>query len=323
MIVSSTERDGREYDMDNQQQINWFPGHMAKGLRECAERLSQVDLVLETCDARLPQSSRNPEIDRLIAGKPRLLLMTKADLADPQMTDRWCDWYRRQGIQPIRLITPKSQGIQELHQEIQRITQAFQEKARSKGKQAYQVRAMVLGIPNTGKSSLINALAQRKAAKIENRPGVTRSATWIKGGENLLLMDMPGLLWPKLGTPRRQLVLAASGAIRDEILERESLAYRAFKHFLQRYPEELLERFRLDEDDIYYFGEDLYALYEEAARHRGCLQSGGRIDLDRWSRLFLQELRDGKVGRFTYEDPEEWEKEIELINSEPFSSENP
>ncbi|MDI9468593.1 MAG: ribosome biogenesis GTPase YlqF [Bacillota bacterium] len=281
--------------------INWYPGHMARSLRELGEKLDQVDLVIETCDARLPESSRNPEIRALIERKPVILVLTKADLADPDCTADWLAWYREENVTALEVAIPERSGLGRLVDAIQKSGEDVVARARSRGLQARAIRAMVVGIPNTGKSSLINQLAGRRVARIENRPGVTRAPAWVRTSSGITLMDMPGILWPNLGSERQRLILAASGAIRDDILNREEIAFATFCLLRERYPALLAERFRLTAEALADNTEDPYVLYEKAARRRGAVLSGGRIDTDRFARLLITELRDGRIGRISLE----------------------
>lgn len=289
--------------------INWFPGHMAKTLREMKEKLAQVDVVIETADARLPQASRNPEIIKLLQDKPSVLSLTKSDLADPGLTGEWVDYYSKIGTTVRLLDIPKRRGLTELAGDIEVLARPRRERWEKRGIAGQKVRIMVVGIPNTGKSTLINAMAKRQAAKAENRPGVTRSAQWIKAGNDWLLLDMPGVLWPRLGTDRQKIALAASGAIKDNVLEIEELAYFSFLYLLERYPERLKDRYKLEEKDIEEWRDDPYVLFEIAAKRRSYLMSGGRADLRRFADGFLHELRNGQIGRISFEAPTDLDNE--------------
>lgn len=294
--------------------IQWFPGHMAKTFRQMKAYAPQVDLILELADARLPRASRNPEIHKLFPDKPTLLVLTKIDLADPEVTQRWVDAYKRQGQLTFALNVHEPHGLKALTQACREAISDKLQRAEAKGRIGRPVRAMVVGIPNVGKSSLINRFAGRKAAKTQDRPGVTRSPQWIRL-EGLELLDMPGVLWPKIVDARDQLILAASGAIRDEILSIEEVAIRAFEQLLKAYPEELANRYRLDLTTVDWHEENDLALpgavdyrvveqFEQAARQRGCILKGNRLDLLRFSQLFLDELRAGKIGRMSLQVPD-------------------
>lgn len=283
--------------------INWFPGHMAKTLREMKEQLSLVDAVIETADARLPEFSRNPEIAKIVEGKPVILALSKIDLADPAITTAWLRHYEALGQKVMLLDIPSRRGLKELVTEVEAISKPERDRWERKGIMNRKTRVMVVGIPNTGKSTLINALARRQAAKAENRPGVTRSAQWVKTEGNWLLMDMPGVLWPNLGSDDQKIALAASGAIKDNILEIEELAYFSFVNLVKRYPELLKARYKLTDDDIEENQMDLYGLFILAAKKRGFLMSGGRADTRRFSDTIINELRNGVIGRISFQEP--------------------
>lgn len=278
--------------------VNWFPGHMAKTLRELKDHMKLVDMVIETCDARIPESSRNPELYRLLGQKPRILVLNKADLADPAVTNRWIAWYKQSGIIAIACDSTRRNGLSEINKAAQALNQHKTDRAMAKGRLFRPIRILVVGIPNTGKSTLINALCGRKLAKTADKPGVTRQTSWIRSGGKLELMDSPGVLWPKLGDSLNQLRLASTGAIRDEILPIEEIAAGALALLAQSYPALIKERYRLE--DISLSGDELLV---QAARLRGCLLSGGKIDTMRFAVLFLDELRAGKIGRISLEQP--------------------
>lgn len=280
--------------------VNWFPGHMTRALRDMKDRLKLVDLVIEVCDARIPQSSRNPEIAKMIQQKKKILVMTKSDLADPARTSEWIQYYASRGQKAITLNAQLRKGIPGLIQAAREEVADKLQRAEEKGRIGRPVRAMVVGIPNTGKSTLINAVSGRKATITSDRPGVTRAPQWIRNGE-IELMDMPGVLWPKIVSQHSQLVLAATGAIRDQVLDTEELSYQTMDLLLKRYPQAFAERFKLADLSL-----SSLELYEEAARKRGCILKGGRIDYTRFSTLFLDELRAGKMGPMTLEVPEDF-----------------
>lgn len=285
--------------------INWFPGHMAKTLREMKEKLSQVDVVIETADARLPQSSRNPEIAKILEGKPTILALTKIDLADPETTSAWIKYYHDNGQRAVMLDVMARKGVNELTRIVEDLAKPYLDRWEKKGIMGRKIRVMVVGIPNTGKSTLINTLARKQAAKVENRPGVTRAAQWVKTDGDWLLMDMPGVLWPRLGNDHQKMALAISGAIKDNILEVEELAYFAFVSLLDRYPKLIQARYKLTPEDIEAQSFDLYALFQLAAKKRGFLMSGGRPDTRRFAETLLNELRSGVIGRVSFDAPGE------------------
>jgi ribosome biogenesis GTPase A len=286
--------------------IQWYPGHMAKAKRQVTEKLKQIDVVFELVDARLPLSSRNPMMDDLVAQKPRLLLLNKADMADPAVTERWLAYWQKKskaGQSPVRAIAIDSRngkGTGRIPEESQKLVSDMLRKRAEKGMRARAIRALIVGIPNVGKSSLINRLANRHIAKTGDRPGITKAQQWIKVGKQLELLDTPGILWPKFDDEQVGYRLAASGAIRDEILHRDDIALFALRFLIKSYPKRVSERYNLDE-----LSEDPVLLLEEIGRKRGCLAGGGMVDFERASDVLLQDLRTGKLGSISFEQPPE------------------
>ena len=284
-------------------EINWFPGHMRKAMSEITDRLKWVDIVLETCDARIPFSSRNPELHKQIKDKNRIIVLNKADLADPQMTSAWLSHYESQGIAAMAVDANNKGDIQRLKKKMETICKPILDKAASRGRIGRPVRAMVVGIPNSGKSTIINALCNRKVVVTGNRPGVTRAFQWAKSSDSLELMDMPGVLWPNLGSKHNKLVLALSGAIKTEVTDMIYVASEGMKWISTLYPDYIKTRYQVpgvvDSDDI----NEAYDRYLLAARIKGCILSGGRIDEDRFAALFLDDFRSGRIGRITLEEP--------------------
>lgn len=289
--------------MDDIKSINWFPGHMRKALNDVQEHLKLVDIVFETCDARIPFSSRNPELDKIIGNKPRVVILNKSDLADPNVTKAWIEHLRSKGVSAVALESTRKKGLDDLIKESRKLCSDILEKAASKGRIGRPIRAMVVGVPNTGKSTLINALCGRKVAVTGDKPGVTRAPKWVKTDGQLELMDMPGVLWPKIQTKRSQLVLTATGAVKQEVTDSVEIAYETIKILLERYPKELCERFKIAAPDDEEFIQDDYDRFLEMARKRGCIMSGGRIDEDRFAKVFLDDLRQSRIGRITLEVP--------------------
>ncbi len=283
--------------MEGQRPISWYPGHMAKAKRQLETQLKRVDIVLELCDARLPLSSRNPALDEMLAAKPRLLLMNKEDLADPAVTRQWEAYFRALGIQAFPIQAGKNK--QKILKLVDSLTAEKRQRAENRG-MAITSRAMVVGVPNVGKSTLINALAGRSAFKVQDRPGVTRATQWIKAGERLELMDTPGMLWPKLNDQRAARRLAYIAAIRDEILDTYHLAIDLLDELMSLAPEKLAARYKLE--DLSLRGQ---ALLEAICRARGFLQKGNEYDLERGATCVLDEFRGGLIGRITLEKPKE------------------
>ena len=288
--------------------INWFPGHMRKALNETGERLKLVDLVYETADARIPFSSRNPELDRIIGDKPRIVILNKADLADPAKTAKWIDSLEADNVRACALESTHKKGFDRLNKITMELMKDKLEKAAEKGRIGRPVRVMVVGAPNTGKSTLINALAGRKAAVTGDKPGVTKDFKWIMTGGRLELMDMAGVLWPRIANAKSGICLTALGSVKEEITDVVKVAYETLKIMTDIYPDLLKERYGVDinletaEDDGS-FQDPFYDIFLAMAKKRGCIMSGGRIDEERFARLFLNDLREGRTGRITLEMP--------------------
>ena len=291
--------------------IQWFPGHMTKTRRQMAEDIKLVDLVAEVIDARIPVSSRNPDLDELTAGKPRLVLLNRADQADPEMNRRWGEWLRARGQAVLETDSRSGAGVSRFSAAARELLRDRLEQYAQKGQTGRPVRAMVVGVPNVGKSTFINKVARRKSAKAGDRPGVTRGKQWITVDAGLALLDTPGILWPKFEDPRTGLYLSYTGAIKDEIMDLEELASSLMALLGTRYPEAVLTTYKLpdlprreaEENDVAWG----YRLLEAAAGKRGMRISGGELDTLRMARTLLDEYRAGKLGRFTLESPEELE----------------
>ncbi len=279
-------------------QIQWFPGHMAKTRRMISENLKNVDLVIEILDARIPYSSRNPEIKRLTEGKPTLLLLNKASLADPVQNKRWQECYTEENTACILTDCVTGEGIRSMEPAIRKLLAEKLKRYEEKGMHGRRVRAMVLGIPNVGKSSLINRICGNKKTKVENRPGVTLDKQWVSTGIGVDLLDMPGILWPKFEERRVGENLGLTGAIRDGVLDIESLAVVLCKRLRRLYPNELAARYKLGDPASFSELTD-YELFELIGKKRGFLISGGEINTERTAIMLLDEFRDAKIGRMT------------------------
>ena len=292
--------------MDNGQdmKIQWYPGHMTKTRRMIAEQLKNVDAVCELLDARIPVSSRNPDVDELTAGKPRLVVLNRADQADPAVTKRWAAYFRDQSCAVLECSAKDGGGVERFSAAVRTLLADKLRAYAEKGQAGRTVRVMVLGVPNVGKSTFINRIAGRKTAKTEDRPGVTRTKQWVPVDKTLELLDTPGILWPKFEDSSVGVRLAFTGAIRDEVVDIEELAMRLMDYLGKNYSKAIEERYKLtvSEED------DGYALLEKAGRKRGFLISGGEVDTERMSRILLDEFRGGKLGRFTLEFPPEGER---------------
>lgn len=280
--------------------IQWYPGHMTKTRRQMEADLKQVDAVCEIVDARIPMASRNPDIDSICAGKPRLVILNRMDLADPEGTRRWKEYFNSMGIAAIPTDCKSRKGIGDFYPAVRKVLQEKIKRNAARGMNK-PLRVMIVGIPNVGKSTLINQISGRKGAKAENRPGVTRGKQWVTAGNGLLLLDTPGILWPKFEDPNVGMLLAYTGAVKDGILDLEELACRLIRLLWERYPQALKERYKIEaEPDA-----KGYELLEAAGRKRGFLISGGEINTERMAKVLVDEFRSGKLGRFTLEEPEE------------------
>ena len=281
--------------------INWFPGHMTKALRMMRANLKLVDVVIELLDARIPASSANPVMNELLEGKPRVVALNKADLADPEWTKKWINHFSAQGLQVVALDSMTGRGTKALVNQVEQLGAAKAGKLVAKGANARAVRAMILGIPNVGKSSLINKLKGVHVANTADKPGVTRGKQWIKIGSNLELLDTPGVLWPKFEDREVGFRLAITGAIREDIYDLEKVMVHMLKLLREQYSERLVERYNLTLP----LPEDPMELLGLIGKRRGCLRSGGLIDEDKTRRLILREFRDTKLGNFTLDRPGE------------------
>ncbi len=280
--------------------IQWYPGHMTKTRRQMEQDLKLVDAVCEILDARIPLSSRNPDIASICGSKPRLVILNRMDMADPGATRAWGDYFRRQGLAAVATDCKSRKGVAAFVPAIRELLQEKIQRNAAKG-QNRPLKIMVVGIPNVGKSTFINQISGRKGAKAENRPGVTRGKQWVTVDESLLLLDTPGILWPKFEDPEVGLRLAYTGAVKDDILDIESLALHLMEMLWARYPQALKDRYKLEELPPDTPG---YALLEAAGRKRGFLLARGEIDTERMARVLLEEYRSCKLGRFTLELPE-------------------
>lgn len=278
--------------------IQWFPGHMAKARRQVTEKLSLIDIVFELVDARIPASSRNPMIDEIIKNKPRLLLLNKADMADPKLTKEWIEYYKENGVHALAINSQEGNGMKQIVSEARLILKEKFDKMAAKGIRPRAIRALIVGIPNVGKSTLINRLAKRNIAQTGDRPGITKAQQWIKVGKELELLDTPGILWPKFEDQEVGLKLATTGAIKDTILNLQDIAVYALRFLEENYPDHLKERFGLEE-----IPDDIVLLFDEIAKRRGSRISGGETDYDKTAELIIREIRTEKLGRLTFEKP--------------------
>lgn len=286
--------------------IQWFPGHMAKARRQVTEKLKLVDIIFELVDARIPQSSRNPMIDEIIQHKPRIVLLNKADMADGERTKEWISYFKEKGIQALAINSQAGVGMKEITALANVVLAEKFDRMRAKGIRPRAIRAMIVGIPNAGKSTLINRLAKKNIAKTGNTPGVTKAQQWIKVGKELELLDTPGILWPKFEDQEVGLKLALTGAIKDTILNLQDIAIFGLRFLEKEYPERLKERFQLEE-----IPEDIVELFDKIGVVRGCLTGGAVVDYDKVTELVIREIRSEKFGRLTFERARDFIEEDE------------
>lgn len=280
--------------------IQWFPGHMTKTRRMIQSSLSLVDGVVEILDARIPMSSLNPEMDRLVKNKPRMLLLNKSDMADDSATAKWIDFYKSKGFTVLKADCKSGNGLKAFLPAVKNgMLKELMDKRREKGIEGAPLRLMIVGIPNVGKSSFINRMSKSKKAKVEDRPGVTRTKQWIKLGDNVEMLDMPGVLWPKFEDQSVARKLAFTGAVKDDILDIEALAAFLLENLAQHSPKALVDRYKIETD-----GEG-FELLERLGRKRGMLVSGGEVNTERAAITLLDEFRSGKLGKITLELPGE------------------
>lgn len=285
--------------MTDHPSIQWFPGHMKKTERMIEKNLPLVDVVVEVIDARIPASSRNPVLDRLIKGKPRIVLLNKCDVADVNFTRRWVEYFQSLGIAALAVDCQTGKNLKLVQPLIREVLAELIEKRSSKGMAGRIVRAMVVGIPNVGKSTFINKMAGSKRAKVEDRPGVTRGKQWVHIDNDIDLLDMPGVLWPKFEDPQVGMHLAYTGAVKDDVVDTELLAMNLLEYLSKNYPKLLTERFKLgDTSDM-----EPFERLEEVGRRRGMLISGGEVNTERAAIMVLDEYRGGKLGKLTLERP--------------------
>ncbi len=287
--------------MDNSHMnIQWYPGHMTKTRRQIEGDLKLVDAVCEIVDARIPISSRNPDIDAICGNKPRIIVLNRMDLADSDATKRWMQYFRNKGMAAVATDCKSKKGINTFQPAVRSVLKEKIQRNAEKGMNK-PLRVMIVGIPNVGKSTLINQISGRKGAKAENRPGVTRGKQWVTVDNGLLLLDTPGILWPKFEDPNVGMMLAYTGAVKEDVIDTEELAYRLMELLWRYYPDTVRQRYKVDMP----IETPGYELLEEAGRKRGFLLSGGEIHTERMAKVLLDEYRSGKLGHFTLEMPED------------------
>ena len=286
--------------------IQWFPGHMAKTKRMIREHLSQVDIVIEILDARVPRSSKNPEIDSLCGSKPILTVFNKSSLSDPAVNDKWIAYYKKKGGNPLFIDCKTGKNLPLIEKEIKRILRDKIERNKEKGMAGKRLKAMIVGIPNVGKSTLINRIAGSAKTKVEDRPGVTTAKQWVSTSIGIDLLDTPGILWPKFEDRSVGQNLAAIGSIKDQILDTEEIAVTLCGQLAKLYPALLCARYKLQAEKL--LSSDGIQIFEEIGRKRGFLVSGGEISRERTASVLLDEFRQAKIGLISLETPEQTEE---------------
>ena len=288
--------------MQDERQLNiqWYPGHMTKTRRMMEEDLKLVDAVCEILDARIPISSRNPDLDAICGNKPRMVILNRIDLADPEMVRRWSAYFRGKGMAVVATDCKTKKGINNFVPAVRELLSEKLRRYAEKGQIGRPLKIMVVGIPNVGKSTFINQISGRKGAKAENRPGVTRGKQWVTVDQGLLMLDTPGILWPKFEDPNVGIRLAYTGAVKDDVIDIESLACHLMQMLWQQYPDAVRERYKVELAPE----AEGWELLEAAGRKRGFLVSGGEVNTERMARVLLEEYRSCKLGRFTLETPE-------------------
>ncbi len=290
--------------------INWYPGHMAKTKKQIIQDLKLIDIVIELLDARIPISSQNPNIAEITKNKKKIIVLNKCDLSDDRQNKLWVEHFKKKNISAVLVDSNSGRGIDECIRQIEKIMQIDLDAHAEKGRTGRKIRAMILGIPNVGKSSFINRISKRTTAGVGNKPGVTKQKQWIRINEKIELLDTPGVLWPKFESEEVALHLCFTGSIKEEILDKLEIAYQLTKFLLENYRKKLCERYKLDEEFIEEKlkqdqpeNVNIYEIMLEIGKKRGCIMSGGRIDEEKTSRLILDEFKNGKLGKITIECP--------------------
>ncbi len=288
--------------------INWYPGHMAKTRRQIENDLKMVDIVIELLDSRIPISSQNPDIAKITKGKKKIIVLNKCDLADENQNQLWQKHFEKNGIPAVLVDSNSGKGIEQCIRKVEEIMGADLNNQAEKGRIGKKIRAMVLGIPNVGKSSFINRISKRTTADVGNKPGVTKQKQWIRINEKIELLDTPGVLWPKFENEQIALNLTFTGTIKEDILERTEIAYHLTKFLLENYQEKLCERYKISQEIIEQIlkqdkpeNENIYEIMLTIGKKRGCILSGGRIDEEKTARILLDEFKNGIIGKITIE----------------------
>lgn len=296
--------------MQNQQNltnINWYPGHMAKTKRQIIDDMKLVDVVIELLDARIPKSSQNPDIQGMVKNKKRIVILNKSDLADEKETKKWIEYFKKKNILAIEVDSNQGKGIKQVSQSIEKIMEDELKIQNSKGRIRKTIRVMIVGIPNVGKSSFINRISKKTTMTVGNKPGVTRQKQWIRIGNQIELLDTPGVLWPKFESEEVGLNLAYTGSIKEEILEKTEIAYNLLKFLDKNYPNDLYTKYKISEQELDEIKEDpqyVLELMYLIGKKRGALISGGNIDEEKVSKIILDDFKNGRIGKITLEKAE-------------------
>ena len=295
---------------ENKTNINWYPGHMAKTRKQIEQDIKIVDIVIELLDSRIPISSRNPDIVNITAKKKRIIVLNKCDLSDESKNKKWISYFKNKGIPAVLTDSNSGKGIDDCIKEIEKIMEEQLNIQVQKGRIGRKIRAMVLGIPNVGKSSFINRISKRTTAGVGNKPGVTKQKQWIRINDKIELLDTPGVLWPKFESEEVGLNLAFTGTIKEEILPKVEIAYQLVKYLLENYRNNIVERYGISKEYIENKlnqeqpeNVNIYEIMLEIGRKRGCIISGGNIDEEKTARIILDEFKNGKIGKITLETP--------------------
>lgn len=294
----------------NSMNINWYPGHMAKTKRQIMEDVRVVDIVIEILDARIPRSSQNPDMAEITKNKKKIIVLNKCDLADERQNIKWVEYFNKKNIPAVLTDSNSGKGIEECVRKIEKIMEGDLKNQAKKGRIGRKIKAMVLGIPNVGKSSFINRISKKTSAVVGNKPGVTKQKQWIRINDKIELLDTPGVLWPKFESEEIALHLAFTGTIKEDILQRTEIAYYLVKFLIEKYPKFLCDKYKLTEDYIKEIleneerpeNENIYEIFLEIGRKRGCIISGGNIDEEKTARIILDEFKNGKIGKITLEN---------------------
>lgn len=306
--MSKNARDNKQSNEFSKVAINWYPGHMAKTKRQIIEDLKLVDIVIELLDARIPISSQNPDLREIVGEKKKIVILNKCDLADEKENKKWITYFEERGIKAVLTDSNSGVGVQELIRQMKEISKKDLEEQAKKGRVGKSVRVMILGIPNVGKSSLINRISKKTSAGVGNKPGFTKQKQWIRLSDGIELLDTPGVLWPKFESQEVALNLSFTGTIKDEVLEKTEIAFYLVKWLLENQEEKLLERYKLTKEDINNIkekvqnpNEQIVEVINMIAKKRGAIVSGGYTDEEKIAGIIIDEFRNGKMGRITLE----------------------